>query len=67
MLDNDDLKSKPKLIDMSIIISDNEKMNRIEICRKCEMYNSMKFCTKCNCYMPLKTWLSFSKCPLNKW
>ena len=41
---------------------------RMKICVACEHYISFtKMCSKCGCFMPLKTKLSFERCPIGKW
>lgn len=40
---------------------------RLKICNTCEHYTKLKFCSQCNCFMPVKTKLSYKKCPVGKW
>lgn len=40
---------------------------RWNTCQKCPELNEHKVCKSCNCYMPIKTTLSYAKCPLAKW
>jgi len=40
---------------------------RMDICNSCDRLSILKFCKECGCIMPVKTYLSFAKCPLSKW
>lgn len=50
-------------------ITDNIKGDeRMAICNSCQQYkSSSSMCTVCGCYMVLKTKLTHSVCPENKW
>lgn len=41
--------------------------HRMSICNACDRISLLKFCKECHCFMPVKTYLSFAKCPLGKW
>lgn len=44
------------------------KQERRAICQGCEHWNeAANRCTECGCQMRVKTTLSSSRCPLNKW
>jgi hypothetical protein len=40
---------------------------RMTICKSCDSLNSINLCEHCGCFMPVKTRLSFAKCPADKW
>jgi hypothetical protein len=47
---------------------DDISKSRLDICNSCkEFIKSTTQCKKCGCFMKVKTRLSHSKCPLNKW
>jgi len=48
-------------------VSEEIQQTRIDICNSCEKLHSTNFCTLCGCYMPVKTFLSNAKCPMDKW
>jgi len=44
------------------------KNERVKICQGCEHWNeASNRCRECGCQMRVKTSLTSSKCPLNKW
>lgn len=44
-----------------------DRNQRMSICNSCDRISILKFCKECHCLMPVKTYLSFAKCPLGKW
>lgn len=44
-----------------------DRQKRIEICKHCENLNNLYFCKLCNCFMPIKTWMKYKSCPIEKW
>jgi hypothetical protein len=62
----EDLEHKP-LDPRELIVSNNVKQHRINVCKSCEYYTKIKFCSLCKCFMPAKTWLSIADCPVKKW
>lgn len=50
--------------------TEEQKLERLKICRTCEHRRFMKGiiqCKKCGCIMNMKTGLAKAKCPLDKW
>jgi len=43
------------------------RQQRIEICEKCPNITGFKMCKICKCFLPVKTYLYFTDCPINKW
>lgn len=50
-----------------IIVSDEVRLNRQNICKTCDKLNKMKMCKICHCFMPGKILLKSSNCPEEKW
>jgi hypothetical protein len=50
-----------------LIVSQEVRNQRLNICKSCEKFNKISFCSVCNCFMPVKTWLLVSDCPIKKW
>lgn len=44
-----------------------DRNQRMTVCNSCDRLSVLKFCKACHCLMPVKTYLSFAKCPLGKW
>lgn len=63
---NTDDDHKP-LDPRELVVSKNEKNQRLQICQSCEHFTNLKFCKLCKCFMPAKTWLKISSCPIKKW
>lgn len=55
-----------KLPDTYLVDAETRKQ-RTEICNDCDYLTNIKVCSKCNCFMPVKTWMKFVSCPLEKW
>lgn len=51
----------------SIIVDTKIREERKSICNSCDKLTYYNVCSVCNCFMPVKTWVTFSKCPLDKW
>lgn len=51
----------------SLKLNDDERNSRLDTCRNCDQFHNTQFCKICGCYMPVKTYLPFAKCPINKW
>tara|TARA_Y100000004_G_C8652071_1_gene301559 strand:- start:132 stop:467 length:336 start_codon:yes stop_codon:yes gene_type:complete len=63
-----DLAKASRDIFMRRFVPDEVKSERMEICRTCPSWNeSSNRCRECGCQMRVKTTLTSSKCPLNKW
>lgn len=56
----DDIVEEERLIEL-------DRNKRMDICNSCESLSILKFCKECGCLMPVKTYLSFAKCPIGKW
>lgn len=51
-----------------VFVSDEEKENRMAICKVCEYYHEEHVrCLKCGCFLEHKSSYSASTCPINKW
>jgi len=51
-----------------ILVSEEEKINRLNICRECEWFESEnERCKKCGCWLAIKTYMKSEHCPINKW
>ena len=50
-----------------IKLPEDERNERLEICKSCDQLGKMDFCKLCGCYMPAKTYMPATSCPLNKW
>jgi hypothetical protein len=48
-------------------VSKSLRQQRIEICNSCKKMTAFKFCKACGCFLPVKTYLKFAECPLDKW
>lgn len=48
-------------------VSDEDRNQRLEICRSCDKLGDRDFCKMCGCYMPAKTYLPHGRCPIGKW
>ena len=52
----------------SILVSEEKKNSRIEICNQCSQFNkSSKKCYVCGCFMEHKVKFQSAKCPVSKW
>lgn len=49
-----------------VFVSANQRFRRFAICKMCVNYNKGR-CKECGCFIRLKTKLTFSECPINKW
>ena len=49
------------------ITSDEEKNNRLEICKQCVPHYQNGTCNLCGCSMNLKTRIEKAFCPIGKW
>jgi hypothetical protein len=54
-------------IDEKDRLAELDRNQRMDICNSCDRLSILKFCKECHCLMPVKTYLSFAKCPLGKW
>lgn len=46
----------------------DEADRRYNICKECEFFiKKTRQCNICKCFMPIKTKISITKCPKNKW
>lgn len=53
-----------------LLVSKEEKDNRMDTCKGCEHYTVVcdaPRCNECGCFALLKTELKAAKCPLKKW
>jgi hypothetical protein len=49
-------------------VPEDVKQLRMSICQDCEHWDKRSHrCTECGCQMKVKTTLTSSRCPLNKW
>jgi hypothetical protein len=49
-------------------VSEQVKLDRLEICKNCELFSQqLKTCKSCGCYMPAKAMFAASTCPQEKW
>ena len=63
-----DLLKAGRDIALRKFVPEEVKQNRLEICHGCEHWNKVNNqCKECGCQMRVKTSLSSSHCPLNKW
>jgi|688.fasta_scaffold00229_39 hypothetical protein len=66
-------KLKQKLAQTAQTVVDNIKLpeeqrnQRLEICKTCDQFHSTDFCKLCGCYMPVKTYIPSVSCPQKKW
>lgn len=52
----------------SLLVSEDVKNQRMEICKQCEKYDSNEIrCTECGCMLEYKTGFALDSCPLGKW
>jgi Family of unknown function (DUF6171) len=52
----------------NILVSDDVRESRLEICRSCEFFEKVKSrCSKCGCFMEIKTKFANVQCPIDKW
>ena len=63
------LKNRLEYLKDSVKPLPKEERNvRYDVCLSCEHYIHMTDqCKKCGCVMAAKTYLPFSKCPIDKW
>jgi uncharacterized paraquat-inducible protein A len=50
--------------------TDNERINRLDICKTCENFSvqdEFTSCLKCGCSISLLTLFKFETCPIGKW
>jgi hypothetical protein len=50
-----------------LVVPDNIKEERLQICNTCEFFTTLSRCKKCGCFMPAKILIKRAKCPINKW
>jgi hypothetical protein len=51
-----------------LVVSDEQREARFDICKSCDYYFSPTTnCKLCGCFMSAKTYLPESECPLKKW
>tara|TARA_R100001198_G_C5132293_1_gene149990 strand:- start:65 stop:343 length:279 start_codon:yes stop_codon:yes gene_type:complete len=63
-----DLMKAGRDIAMKRFVPEKIKQERMEICQGCEHWSKeSNRCRECGCQMRVKTSLTSSKCPLNKW
>ena len=56
------------LKDRTSPLSAEDRNVRYDICKSCEHYFApTDQCKKCGCIMSAKTYLPFTKCPIDKW
>lgn len=63
-------KAKDRVIsgEHNLKLSEDDRNIRYDICKSCEhFYHPTTTCKKCGCFMVIKTYLSFSECPVGKW
>lgn len=49
-------------------VSEEVKLNRLNICNSCEDFSrAMKICKQCGCYAPAKAMFAAATCPSEKW
>lgn len=59
---------KKALQSEALLVSDEIKENRMQICRECDHYDSEQIrCKECGCMLEYKTRFSLDSCPLKKW
>jgi hypothetical protein len=67
----DKLKKKLAQTSQNVVdvikLPEEQRNQRLEICKTCDQFHSTDFCKVCGCYMPVKTYLPGSSCPLKKW
>lgn len=52
----------------SLVVSDEVKNTRLEICNSCEfLFIPTRQCKKCGCFVNAKTSIALFKCPIDKW
>lgn len=52
----------------AVRVTSDIQAQRMSVCESCEyLYTPTTTCKKCGCFMSVKTWISMSSCPLNKW
>ncbi|NBP00403.1 MAG: hypothetical protein EBU90_09820 [Proteobacteria bacterium] len=62
------LQGKIRAVSASLIVSEEVKSERLNICLQCEyLVKPTNQCTKCGCLMNLKTKLKEVNCPIGKW
>ena len=66
MSDNIDWHSK-EYETKGYVADDLVRKKRIEICENCESLTKLKICKECGCFMPVKIWIKFIDCPIEKW
>jgi len=60
--------AKSSISGESLLVSDEIKNQRMEICKSCEWFEARyNRCIKCGCFLRIKTTLAASHCPLHKW
>jgi hypothetical protein len=63
-----DLMKAGRDIAMRKFVPDDIRNERLSICQGCEHWSKQSNrCTECGCQMRVKSSLSSSKCPINKW
>jgi hypothetical protein len=59
---------KKALRSEALIVSEEVKENRMQICRECDRYDSEQIrCKECGCMLEYKTTFALDSCPLKKW
>ena len=62
------LQSRIKKISEDLVVDDETRSKRYEICNDCEyLVKATSTCKQCGCFMTLKTKLQRAKCPIGKW
>ena len=62
------LKAIYKYIRFGHRTSIDEYINRLSICKNCDLFNNEKWsCEKCGCYLDKKAKMNTENCPYNKW
>lgn len=62
--------TKDAICGKELLVSKEEKEQRMSICRSCEHYTELcgqARCNECGCFAMLKTELASAKCPCGKW
>jgi len=55
-------------INMFKTVSEQIKLERMEICKSCDLYfKPTAMCKSCGCYIPAKAAFAIAECPEQKW
>ena len=52
---------------MSILVSREERKERLKICNACPNLKALTICSQCGCVMTAKTFLADMTCAIGKW